>query len=126
MINNINWDDYQNFSKSEFDCQETGENRMKPGFMDKLQELRNLYGKPIIITSGYRSPKHSIEASKDKPGPHSTGLACDIAVGPGEDVHELLDLAFTLRFAGIGVSQRNARPRFVHLDLCERKAVWSY
>lgn len=122
----IDWSKYPSFTKKEFDCRESGENKMNSVFMDKLQELRNLYGKPIIITSGYRSQKHSIEAAKGAPGPHTTGLACDISVGAGQDVYELLDLAFTLRFTGIGVSQRNARPRFVHLDLCPRKAVWSY
>ncbi len=122
----LDWAKYPNFTKKEFDCQETGTNKMKPEFMKKLQELRSLYGKPIIITSGYRSPRHSIEAKKQAAGPHSTGLACDISACAGEDVYELLDLAFTLRFTGIGVSQRSARPRFIHIDMCDRKAVWSY
>lgn len=122
----INWNDYPNFVKVEFDCQETGENEIQARFMDRLQLLRTEWGRPMTITSGYRSPQHRLEARKPSPGPHSTGLACDIAVGPGVDVYELVRLAYRFGFSGIGVSQRVGAPRFVHLDMCERRAVWSY
>lgn len=126
MSNKINWQDYPNFMKAEFDCHETGENEMQARFMDKLQAFRTRWGKPITITSGYRSPRHRLEARKDRPGPHSTGLACDILVQPGAEVHEFLRLAFQFGFTGIGISQKNGLPRFIHLDICERRAVWSY
>lgn len=122
----IDWGEYEHFTKKEFDCKETGENGMKQAFLDRLQALRHEYNKPMIITSGYRSPNHSLEARKSSPGPHTTGMAADIRVGPGEDVHTLLELAFRYGFTGIGVSQREGRPRFVHLDTVNRKAVWGY
>jgi len=122
----INWGDYDHFSKSEFDCRETGENAMRPAFVDKLQALRYEYGRPMIITSGYRSPRHSIESAKPQPGAHASGQACDIRVGPGEDVHDLVTLAVRFGFTGIGISQRAGQPRFVHLDTLNRKAIWSY
>lgn len=122
----INWSDYPNFTPGEFVCKETGEFGIRPQFLRKLQALRTEYGRPMAVTSGYRSPKHSIEEAKTVPGPHSTGLAADIRVGPGEDVHELVRLAYLHGFNGIGVSQRAGRPRFVHLDIVDRKAVWSY
>ena len=115
-MSTIDWSKYPNFTKEEFDCKETGENLMQAGFMDKLQELRTLYGKPIIITSGYRSPKHSIEARKQQPGMHSTGLACDIGCN-GQDAYAILKLATALGFTGIGISQKAGLPRFIHLDL---------
>lgn len=117
----VNWDSYPNFSKAEFDCQETGENKMQPFFLYKLQQLRTAYGKPLTITSGYRSPKHSIEAKKEKPGTHAQGVAADIAVN-NPDRYIVLKLAFELGFAGIGVDKN-----FIHLDSSmQRKAVWSY
>ena len=121
----MDWSKYPNFSKSEFDCKETGENRMNAEFMDKLQALRIRYGKPMIITSGYRSPRHSIEAKKQQPGTHAQGIACDVAVH-GADAYELIELAMNLGFTGIGVSQKSGGPRFVHLDIAPRTAVWSY
>ena len=123
---NAKWSNYKHFSKSEFDCSQTGENEMKPAFMDRLQSLRFEWGKPMIITSGYRSPQHSIEAVKAKPGSHASGRACDIRVGPGEDVYELVRLAYRHGFTGIGISQKEGLPRFVHLDTLDRQAVWSY
>jgi zinc D-Ala-D-Ala carboxypeptidase len=122
----MNWADYEHFSKAEFDCKETGENEMKAAFMDKLQALRYEYGKPMRITSGYRSPRHSIEARKSAPGAHASGQACDIGVGPGDDVYELVALAVRFGFTGIGISQKAGLPRFVHLDTLPRRAIWSY
>lgn len=121
----INWDNYRNFNAAEFACQETGEHGIEKELLDRLQRMRDLYGKPMIVTSGYRSPRHSIEARKEKPGPHTTGLAVDIRCD-GPDCYQLMKLAFTLGFTGIGVSQKAGGPRFLHLDLCDRKSVWSY
>jgi uncharacterized protein YcbK (DUF882 family) len=122
----INWDNYPNFTKAEFDCQETGENNMQPEFMAKLQALRTRYGKPIRISSGYRSKRHTIEAKKPQPGMHTKGLACDIACYP-DDAYELVRLAFELRFTGIGVSQVNGKPRFIHLDIRQTvPIIYSY
>jgi hypothetical protein len=39
----MNWNDYPNFSKEEFDCKHSGKNEMKPDFMDMLQDLRTKY-----------------------------------------------------------------------------------
>lgn len=121
----MNWSDYPNFTKAEFDCKETGENRMQPAFMVLLQRLRTRYGKPMIITSGYRSPRHSIEARKAQPGAHAQGIACDVAVS-GEDALTIVAMALDLGFSGIGVSQKAGGPRFIHLDTAPRRAIWSY
>ena len=39
---------------------------MKPLFLEMLDELRAKCGFPFTITSGYRDPKHSIEAKKER------------------------------------------------------------
>lgn len=121
----IDWNKYPNFSKSEFDCKETGENEMKAEFMDKLQALRVRYGKPMRITSGYRSARHSIEARKAEPGTHAQGIACDIGAH-GADALLLVKLALDMGFTGIGVSQKSGGARFIHLDIAPRIAIWSY
>lgn len=127
-MNDAQWDKYPNFSKAEFDCQETGENQMKHEFMEKLQELRKEYGKPMVISSGFRSVNHSIEKRKSKGGSHTTGLACDISVR-GSDAFRLVRLAFELGFTGIGINQKGSG-RFVHLDIAKkgflRPNIWSY
>ena len=120
------WADYPNFSASEFVCQHTGEHGMKAKFLDELQAIRDAFGKPMRITSGYRHPSHPIEAAKEKPGTHASGVACDVAVGPGADVHRLVEIAIRHGMTGIGISQKSGSPRFVHLDMCDRVAIWSY
>lgn len=116
------------FTRDEMKCKHTGACNMDPSFMDKLVELRQRANMAMKVTSGYRDPTHPSEAKKPGgPGEHSLGLAADIEIGPGEPVHKLLTIAFALGFSGIGVSQRQGQPRFVHLDTStKRKAVWSY
>lgn len=117
----MDWSKYPNFTKEEFDCQETGENEMQPAFMERLQKLREEYGKPMRITSGYRSPNHSIEKRKTQTGTHAQGIACDI-YATGADKYRLVKLAFAHGFSGIGVDKN-----FVHIDISKtRYAIWGY
>jgi zinc D-Ala-D-Ala carboxypeptidase len=123
----MKWELYPNFKKSEFDCTHCGKNAMTPEFMGKLQALRNAYGKPMRVTSGYRCPQHPIEAKKATPGAHASGCAADIGV-EGRDAHALLKQAFMMGFTGIGVQQKGTG-RFIHLDTLEgglRPNCWSY
>jgi zinc D-Ala-D-Ala carboxypeptidase len=58
--------------------------------MAKLQKLRETYGSPMKVTSGYRCPQHPIEAKKARPGAHASWFRLvDIGV-QGEDAHTLL------------------------------------
>ena len=104
---------------------------MSDEFLDALDSLREAYGKPLRVTSGYRCPEHPIEAQKASPGAHSTGKAIDLAVDRREAL-ELLKLALAMNvFTGIGVQQKGSG-RFIHLDTCEepemspRPTIWSY
>jgi len=123
----MDWSRYNNFKEVEFRCSHCNASGMKPEFMERLQILREAYGKPMRITSGYRCPKHPIEARKATLGAHASGLAADIAV-VGADAHQLLRLAFAQGFTGIGVQQKG-EGRFIHLDTMTgpiRPNVWSY
>ena len=124
----VNWNDYPNFTEAEFRCRHCGKQEMRPEFMGRLQALRDVYKRPMTITSGHRCPDHPVEKAKAEPGMHSTGLACDVGV-QGADAHELLRLAMHLGFTGIGVQQKGGG-RFIHLDCCTdgfpRPTIWSY
>ena len=91
----VNQKHYPSFSFKELACQETGEIALPIDFLKELQKLHDAYGKPMIITSGYRSPKHSIESKKSSPGYHTQG-AVDVAVS-GEDAIQLLKTALKSR-----------------------------
>lgn len=112
----------KHFNISEFDCQETGENKMNPDFLDKLDMLREECGFPFVITSGYRSPNHSIERRKAKPGTHAQGIASDIKINNGADRLKLVRKALYLGFTGIGIDGN-----FIHVDIRETTPVmWAY
>jgi len=114
--------DLRYFEVSEFDCQQTGENLMIPEFLLMLDALRHECGFSFAITSGYRSPKHSIEAAKAKPGTHAQGIAADIATTDAQQRFVIVSNAIKLGFQGIGVARS-----FIHVD--SRKTaprVWSY
>jgi len=109
----MNWDDYDNFSESEFKCSHTGECHMDAPFMVKLQRLRKEAGFPFIITSGYRHATHPAEVSKHRQGEHCYGKAVDIAIS-GENVIVLLALAYKHGFTRYGIKQKGGG-RFIHL-----------
>lgn len=121
---------WPNFTKEEMRCKETGELAMLPSFMDRLQRLRDEYGKPMAISSGYRSNKHSAERGKKHAGTHQIGCAVDISVR-GKDALRLVELAIQHGFTGIGIQQKGDG-RFIHLDDAPdaqhrpRPHIWSY
>ena len=114
---------FKYFTRQEFDCQETGENEMEDEFIHALDALRYECGIPFRITSGYRSPRHSIEAKKPNgPGQHSRGIAADIAVSNGAERYIIAGNAFKLGFSGIGIHKT-----FVHVDTRTTTPVlWPY
>lgn len=101
-------------------------------FIRKLENLREAYGKPMIVTSYYRSPAYNaaISATKSMTGPHTTGRAVDIRIARGE-AYALTKLAMNMGFTGIGWSQKGAG-RYIHIDDLSngpgqpRPTVWSY
>jgi len=110
------------FSTSEFDCQHTGENRMEQDFLDKLDELRDYCGFPFVITSGYRSPSHPLEAVKEIPGTHAQGIAADIKITNSAHRYTIIKGALEHGFTGIGVAGD-----FIHLDTRGTLPVmWTY
>ncbi|MBU8921769.1 MAG: hypothetical protein KOO63_08115 [Bacteroidales bacterium] len=110
------------FTVSEFNCSETGENEMKHAFMGALDGLRGICGFPFVITSGYRSPSHSIEAAKQKPGTHAQGIAADIQITNSTQRFSIVSNALELGFSGIGIAKD-----FIHLDMRNSGSVmWVY
>ena len=122
----MNWLDYPNFTEAEFRCRHSGETKMHPDFMRRLQHLRSVYGRPMQVTSGYRSPQHPVEARKRQPGEHTSGRAADIAV-QGAEALRIIQLALGLGFTRFGVKQKGSG-RFIHLgDSPDHPpGIWSY
>ena len=92
-----------------------------------LDEMREIYGYPIKITSSYRSPDHPIEAAKKEPGEHSYGAAVDIVSDGGGKTFRLVKAAIEAGFTRIGVSRKKG---FIHLGIgypgAPEKTIWTY
>jgi len=130
-----NWNEFPDFSEDEFRCQGHSccgnKADMDREFLICLQALRSAYGKPLVITSGYRCPDHNAAVSEatGRSGPHTTGRAADIKVS-GQDAYHFLQLSFFHPFTGYGIMQRGPHQgRFIHLDTLtgsNRPMLWSY
>jgi len=125
------WSIYMNFTEDEFRCKcGCRVADMSPEFMDNLQSLRDAFASPIIITSGYRCPRHNERVSNTgRDGPHTTGRAADSSIR-GSAAVRLLRVALVLPFTGYGISQRGTA-RFIHLDTMDgpgypHPRIWSY
>ena len=124
---------WPHFTPREMACRRSGSLLMASEFMDALEALRVAVNRPLPVTSGYRDPEHNaLVSTTGKTGPHTTGLAADIAIS-GEDAFILLSAAVRAgTFTGIGLNQRGPYPgRFIHLDTLRpatapRPRVWTY
>jgi uncharacterized protein YcbK (DUF882 family) len=114
------------FKPQEFACKHCGENKMDSDFTLWLDSVRHEFGRPMIVTSGYRCPEHNQKVSSTGPnGPHTTGKAVDIGVS-GKDAYDLVLLAMQMGVKGIGINQKGAS-RFIHLDMSRpTNMIWSY
>ena len=117
----------EHFSNNELSCNHCGKNEMDPEFLSWLEQVRELYGKPMVLSSAYRCPEYNAQVSSTgTTGPHTTGKAVDVLVN-GKDAVRLERAAVLLCVNGKGTKQKGPwGGRFLHLDLVDRKAIWSY
>ena len=119
----------KNFSDLELRCTCCGENKMNESFLVRLQEIRDIFGVPMMLSSAYRCPEWNERQSntKSRTGPHTTGRAVDVSVSH-QDALRLIRIALERGITGIGVKQ-NGTGRFIHIDdLTDgiRPHIWSY
>lgn len=114
-----------------------------------LQIIRDYFGKPLIITSGFRPVTWELKRNRSGKSQHTTGLAADFhVVGvPLQEVYDLIgyfagtppkwngrvfkqNAGIPLKWNG-GVFKQGGRAinpvaNFIHLDLRPEYADWSY
>lgn len=113
------------FKAEEFRCKcGCGKTDMDPTVIARLDELRGMFGKAVVITSGYRCPDHNARVGGKQNSAHLFGKAADIAVFNSSDRFRLLQLAFACGFRRIGVASG-----FLHYDLDAEQpqnVCWTY
>lgn len=104
----------KNFRVKEFQCKDgTDKVLIDDDLVYKLQLIRDHFDKPLIITSGYRTPSYNAKVGGSPTSKHVKGMACDIRVN-GIDPVLVGMYAESIDSGGIGVySYVNG---FTHID----------
>lgn len=115
----------KNFLWSEFQCKcGCGTKNVSPRAIRKLQLVRDIVGKPLVINCAARCPLHNARVGGAPRSQHRSTLniqatAFDISL-IGHDKAELIKAAKLAGFGGIGSSYYT----FLHLDDREGIARW--
>lgn len=103
---------WPNFSPAEIADRSCGKVLIDPVALDKLQLLRDALGKPLIVTSAYRTPEHNKAVGGAADSQHLKGAAFDIQLANHEPAY-LEQVARRVGFTGIGRYPANG---FIHVD----------
>ena len=103
----------EHFTVREFTCSDgSDEIRIDPNLVKYLEKIRAHFGKPVRITSGYRSPTYNAKVGGVKNSYHMKGMAADIVID-GVKSKEVAQYAEKIGCGGIGwYEARN----FTHID----------
>jgi uncharacterized protein YcbK (DUF882 family) len=121
----MKWDNIKFFKEHEFFCKHCGKIiPMDFPLINGLDYLREIFGVPITITSGYRCPVHNKNVGGAKNSFHTTGKAADISVARKNLLPLIYKVAIvSKRFNGIGLSEHG---NFIHLDTGNRATPYYY
>jgi uncharacterized protein YcbK (DUF882 family) len=117
--------DIKYFTDEEFTCPcGCGITLVSQLLASRLDRARDLYGKPIVINSGFRCITHNADVGGKVSSSHRRGLAVDIRVDNSTDMLKLVRVLLAVGFKRIGIGDG-----FVHVDVDPRKAqnvMWTY
>lgn len=149
-VKNAFWGSIRHFKPHEFDSRDLPDSGllMNKTYVTFLDEVRQFYGSPISISSGYRTKEHnsSIRNSNGQQfsatnSPHMYGIASDVPTSNLAETKKLLHAMLHVRNAkfpdlklGLGVYGSSSRPNgyFIHSDirihrspLAQRDTFWT-
>ena len=122
------------FKEDEFKCK-CGKCKLPKGvpsdeLVDLLCEIREFFGNPIHINSGYRCKEHNAKVGGSLRSQHTVGSAADFVVDkvPTTVVYHHILKKYGDLPLGIAVKNNpnNEYAGFVHLDTRGKKARWEY
>ena len=108
-----------NFKLKEFSCHDGSDVvKVDSDLIIKLQALRDIIGKPIVINSGYRTTEYNKKIRGATRSQHIYGKAADIAIS-GVNPEDVAKKAEALGFLGIGLYDWGC-----HVDTRKTKSFW--
>lgn len=105
------------FAQKDFRCDKV---IVDTELIDVLEDIRAHFNKPVIVTSGYRTPEYNAKIGGVKNSQHTKGTAADIKVSdtPARRVQKYLKDKYPNKY-GIG-----SYLTFTHIDVRAKKARW--
>lgn len=105
------------FAQKDFQCDKV---IVDTELIDVLEDIRAHFNKPVIVTSGYRTPEYNAKIGGVKNSQHTKGTAADIKVYgiPTREVQKYLKHKYPDKY-GIG-----SYLTFTHIDIRAKKARW--
>lgn len=109
----------ENFTVKEFACKDgSDEILIDAKLVALLQDIRDHFGKPVVITSAYRTASHNTSVGGVKNSQHTLGKAADIYIS-GVSPKQIADYAKKLGVKGVGLYSS-----FVHVDTRTKQSYW--
>lgn len=124
----VNWDGNKyfsldgrktNFKVREFACKDgTSRTKVDRDLLKLLQQIREHFGQPLVINSGFRTAAYNSKVGGAKASYHLSGQAADIRIS-GIAPIKIAAYAESLGVQGIGLYAS-----FTHVDTRNRKYYW--
>lgn len=89
--------------------------------LQRVNRIRNLYMKPLIVTSGFRTPLHNADIGGAPNSAHCTCRAIDLRDKNGEFCNWLLNNSVYLAQFGLYMENPMYTKGWVHLDIIQRR-----
>ena len=89
--------------------------------LKRLNKFRAIYGKPMTVVSGYRTPEHNKAIGGAKLSRHCVCMACDFADFDGQLKEWIEDHPDVLKECDLYMEAPESTPTWVHLDILTRK-----
>lgn len=111
-----------NFTVKEFACRDGSDTiKIDRQLVNYLQKIRDHYGKPVNITSAYRTASYNKKVGGASNSYHMKGMAADIYIS-GVSPQNIADYAKSIGIKGVGTYKSQG---FVHIDTRTSKYYWN-
>lgn len=110
----------EHFRAGEFACTEEDAIFVDEELVKILEQVRQHFGRPVIISSGYRNKAHNLKVGGTADSMHKLGMAADFRVmgTSATKVYDYLNQQYPYTL-GIGIYSN-----WVHLDTRFKKSRW--
>lgn len=97
---------------------------LRPGFLDKLDEIRERAGIPLVLNSAFRSVSYEKSKGRSGTSAHCLGCAADIRCNTPANRFRIVKAAIAAGITRIGIGKT-----YIHLDNSvshPQHVIWDY